>query len=236
MKRSKRYRELLNTYDKREKSSVREAIQRVSNLSSAKFDETVELAVELGVDPRKSDQMIRGSVVLPNGSGQEKKVLVFAEGESQVEAEDAGADWVGGDEFVLKIENGWLECDAIVAIPEMMPKIGKLGKILGPRGLMPTPKNKTVTRDIATAVKEIKMGKVDFKVDRGGNLNLPIGKASFKEDELYENFMEVIKVIWSIRPPSASGAYLKGITLSTTMGPGIKVDVNQVRNELIQRR
>jgi len=236
MKRSKKYKELLSKYDKTKKFSLKEAIGHLINLKSAKFDETVELAVELGVDSRKSEQMIRGSVVLPHGSGREKKVLVFAEGETQVEAEEVGADWVGSEEFIKKIENGWLECDAIVATPEIMPKIGKLGKILGPRGLMPTPKNKTVTRDIAQAVKEIKKGKIDFKIDKGGNIHLPLGKASFKEDELYENFMEVIKIIWNLRPASASGAYFKGITISTTMGPGVKVDVNQVRNELIQRR
>lgn len=236
MKRSKKYKELLSKYDKTKKFSIREAISHLSNLKSAKFDETVDLAVELGVDSRKSEQMIRGSVVLPHGSGKEKKILVFAEGETQVEAEEAGADWVGSEEFIQKIEDGWLECDSIVATPEIMPKIGKLGKILGPRGLMPTPKNRTVTRDIAQIVKEIKRGKIDFKIDRGGNIHLPLGKVSFKEDELYENFMEVIKIIWSLKPLSATGIYLKGITLSATMGPGVKVDVNQVRNELIQRR
>jgi len=233
MKRTKRYKELQNSYDKSIKYPVREAIHQVLALASAKFDETIELAVELGVDPRKSDQMVRGSVVLPEGSGKEKKVLVFAEGELQVEAESAGADWVGGDEFIEKIEGGWLDCDAIIALPEMMPKIGKLGRILGPRGLMPTPKNGTVTRDIGEAVREVKKGKINFKVDRGGNLHLPIGKASFEEDKLYENFLEVIRAIWSQRPPSASGAYIHGITLSPTMSPGVKVDVNQVRNEII---
>ncbi len=235
MRRSKRYKELLNKYDKSKKCTVAEAIRDLCNLRSANFDETVELAVELGVDPRKSDQMVRGSVVLPHGSGKVTKVLVFAEGELQVEAENAGADWVGGDEFVEKVEKGWLECDAIVASPEMMPKIGKLGRILGPRGLMPTPKNGTVTREIGASVKEIKKGKISFKVDRGGNLHLPVGKASFKEDELYENILEVIRMIWNQRPPSASGAYFRGITLSTTMSPGVKIDINHVKNEIIHQ-
>jgi len=236
MKRSKRYKDLLSRYNKSEKHTVVEAIHIVRDLASTNFDETIELAVELGVDPRKSDQMVRGSIVLPHGSGQKKKVLVFVEGELQVEAENAGADWVGCDDFVEKIEKGWLECDAIIAAPEIMSKIGKLGRILGPRGLMPTPKNGTVTRDIATAVEEIKKGRINYKVDRSGNLHLPIGKVSFKEDDLCENFLEVIRVIWSQKPASASGVYIRGITFSTTMSPGVKVDMNQVRNEILQRR
>jgi large subunit ribosomal protein L1 len=226
MKRSKRYKEVSVSRSGEEKSGVKEAITKIKKMASAKFDETVEVAVKLGVDPKKADQMVRGTILLPHGTGKEKKVLAFAEGEQQVEAEKAGADWVGGQEFVEKIEKGWLECDAIVAVPEMMPKIGKLGKILGPRGLMPTPKTGTVTKNIGQAVQEIKKGKVNFKVDQGGNLHVPIGKSSFEENKLYENFNELIEKIWSAKPSSAGGQYLKGIAISTTMGPSVKIDTN----------
>ncbi|MEA1912929.1 MAG: 50S ribosomal protein L1 [candidate division WOR-3 bacterium] len=235
MKRSKRYEELRNSYDKGKRYKTKEAVKVARKLASANFDETVEVALELGIDPRKSDQMVRGSVILPHGSGRERKVLVLAEGELQVEAEKAGADWVGGDEFIKKIEGGWLECDTIIAAPEMMPKIGKLGRTLGPRGLMPTPKNGTVRQDIGEAVREVKKGKINFKADRGGNLYIPIGKASFEVEKLYDNFVQVIRKIWSLKPASASGQYFRGITLSTTMSPGIKVDINYVRNEIVGR-
>jgi large subunit ribosomal protein L1 len=233
MKRSKRYKKLDASYSKEKKCGVKEAFSKIKEMASAKFDETVEVAVKLGVDPKKADQMIRGTILLPHGTGKAKKVLAFVEGELQVEAEKAGADWVGGQEYVEKIGKGWLECDAIVAVPEMMPKIGKLGKILGPRGLMPTPKTGTVTKDIGQAVKEIKKGKVNFKVDQGGNLHVPIGKASFEEKKLYENFVELIDKIMSLKPSSAGGQYLKGIALSTTMGPGIRIDINFLRKEVI---
>jgi large subunit ribosomal protein L1 len=233
MKRSKRYKKSDAPSFKEKKFGVKEAVSKIKETASAKFDETVEVAVKLGVDPKKADQMVRGTILLPHGTGKEKKVLAFAEGELQVEAEKAGADWVGSQEYVEKIEKGWLECDAIVAVPEMMPKIGKLGKILGPRGLMPTPKNGTVTKDIGQAIKEIKQGKVNFKVDQGGNLHVPIGKASFEEKKLYENFVELIGKILSLKPSSAGGQYLKGIALSTTMGPGIGIDTNFVRKEMM---
>ena len=226
MKRSKRYKEVSLSRSREEKTGVKEAIAKVKEMASAKFDETVEVAVKLGVDPKKADQMVRGTILLPHGTGKEKKVLAFAEGEQQVEAEKAGADWVGGQEFVEKIEKGWLECDAIVAVPEMMPKIGKLGKILGPRGLMPTPKTGTVTKNLGQAIQEIKKGKVNFKVDQGGNLHVPIGKASFEENKLCENFNELIEKIWSAKPSSAGGQYLKGVAISTTMGPSVKIDTN----------
>jgi len=233
MKRSKRYKKLDDSYSKEKKYDIKEAVSKIKEMASVKFDETVEVAVKLGVDPKKADQMVRGTILLPHGTGKEKKVLAFVEGELQIEAEKAGADWVGSQDFVEKIEKGWLECDAIVAVPEMMPKIGKLGKVLGPRGLMPTPKNGTVTKDIAQAVKEIKQGKVNFKVDQGGNLHIPIGKASFDEKQIFENFVELLDKIWSLKPSSAGGQYLKGIALSTTMGPGIKIDTNFVRKEVI---
>lgn len=232
MKRSKRYQKLNASYSKEKKLDIKEAVSMVKKMASAKFDETVEVAIRLGVDPKKSDQMVRGTLLLPHGSGKSKKVLAFVEGELVYEAEKAGADWVGGQEFVEKIEKGWLECDAIVAIPEMMPKIGKLGKVLGPRGLMPTPKTGTVTKDIGQAIKEIKQGKVNFKVDDAGNLHIPIGKVSFEENKLYENLIELIKKIWSIKPSSAGGQYFKGMTLSTTMGPGLKIDMNYVKKEI----
>ncbi len=233
MKRSKRYKKLDDSYSKETKYNIKEAVSKIKEMASAKFDETVEVAVKLGVDPKKADQMVRGTIMLPHGTGKEKKVLAFVEGELQVDAEKAGADWVGGQDFVEKIEKGWLECDAIVAVPEMMPKIGKLGKVLGPRGLMPTPKNGTVTKDIGQAVKEIKQGKVNFKVDQGGNLHIPIGKASFDEKQILENFVELLDKIWSLKPSSAGGQYLKGIAISTTMGPGVKIDTNFVRKEVI---
>jgi large subunit ribosomal protein L1 len=233
MKRSKRYKKVDDSYSKETKYSIKEAVSKIKEMASAKFDETVEVAVKLGVDPKKADQMVRGTIMLPHGTGKEKKVLAFVEGELQVEAEKAGADWVGGQDFVEKIEKGWLECDAIVAVPEMMPKIGKLGKVLGPRGLMPTPKNGTVTKDIAQAVKEIKQGKVNFKVDQGGNLHIPIGKASFDEKQIFENFVELLDKILSLKPSSAGGQYLKGIAISTTMGPGVKIDTNIIRKEVI---
>ncbi len=226
MKRSKRYKEISASRSREEKSEIKEAITKIKKMASAKFDETVEVAVKLNVDPKKADQMVRGTILLPHGTGKEKKVLAFAEGEQQVEAEEAGADWVGGQDFVEKIEKGWLECDAIVAVSEMMPKIGKLGKILGPRGLMPTPKTGTVTKNIGQAVQEIKKGKVNFKVDQGGNLHVPIGKASFEDNKLYENFKELIDKIWSVKPSSAGGQYLKGVAISTTMGPSVKIDTN----------
>ncbi|MEJ2354792.1 MAG: 50S ribosomal protein L1 [candidate division WOR-3 bacterium] len=226
MKRSKRYNEISASRSREEKSEIKEAITKIKKMASAKFDETVEVAVKLNVDPKKADQMVRGTILLPHGTGKEKKVLAFAEGEQQVEAEEAGADWVGGQDFVEKIEKGWLECDAIVAVPEMMPKIGKLGKILGPRGLMPTPKTGTVTKNIGQAVQEIKKGKVNFKVDQGGNLHVPVGKASFEDNKLYENFKELIDKIWSVKPSSVGGQYLKGVAISTTMGPSVKIDTN----------
>jgi large subunit ribosomal protein L1 len=233
MKGSKRYQKLSSSYSKETLFEAKDALKKIKEMASANFDETVEVAVKLSVDPKKADQMIRGSILLPHGSGKEKKVLAFAEGEAQAEAEEAGADWVGSQDFVDKIEKGWLECDAIVSVPEMMPKIGKLGKVLGPRGLMPTPKNGTVTKDIGQAVKEIKQGKVNFKVDQGGNVQVPIGKASFKEDDLYENFVALIRRIWGLKPVSVGGQYIKGITLSSTMGPGLKLDINHVRKDII---
>jgi large subunit ribosomal protein L1 len=233
MKRSKRYQKLDSSYSKEKKLDIKEAVSMVKKMASAKFDETVEVAIRLGVDPKKSDQMVRGTLLLPHGSGKEKKVLAFVEGELVYEAEKAGADWIGGQEFVDKIEKGWLEFDAIVAIPEMMPRIGKLGKVLGPRGLMPTPKTGTVTKDIGQAIKEIKQGKVNFKVDDAGNLHVPIGKISFEENKLYENFIELIKKVWSLKPSSAGGQYFKGMTLSTTMGPGLKIDMNYIKKEII---
>lgn len=233
MKKSKRYKKLSSSYSKETLFNVKESLNKIKEMASAKFDETVEAAIKLDVDPKKADQMIRGAILLPHGSGKEKKVLAFAEGESQVEAEKAGADWVGSQDFVDKIEKGWLECDAIVAVPEMMPKIGKLGKVLGPRGLMPTPKNGTVTKDIGRAVKEIKQGKVNFKVDQGGNVHVPIGRASFEENDLYENFVDLIRKVWNLKPSSASGQYLKGITLSSTMGPGLKIDMNHIKKDII---
>ncbi|RME67209.1 MAG: 50S ribosomal protein L1 [Nitrospirae bacterium] len=207
---------------------VDEAVRLVKELASAKFDETVELAVNLNVDPRKADQMVRSTVVLPHGTGKEIKVLVFAKGEKEKEALEAGADYVGAEDLVEKIQGGWLEFDKAVATPDVMPIVGKLGRILGPRGLMPNPKVGTVTFDVGRAVKELKAGRVEFRVDKGGIVHMPVGKASFEEDRLIENIRAAIEAIMKAKPPTVKGRYIKRITLSSTMGPGIRVDLESI--------
>lgn len=196
----------------------------LGELPKAKFDESVELSISLGVDPRHADQMVRGSVVLPHGTGREIRVLVFAVGEKEVEARQGGADVVGGEELIEKISSGWLEFDKAIATPDMMSKVSKIGKILGPRGLMPNPKIGTVTFDIARAIKEIKGGKVEFKVDKGGNLHILVGKASFDLQRLKENIVSLMEAVNRAKPPASRGTYLKGVYLSTTMGPSLSVD------------
>lgn len=207
-----------------------EAVRLIPETSVARFDETVDVAIRLGVDPKHPEQMVRGSVVLPHGTGKSIRVLVFVKGEKEKEALEAGADYVGGDALIEKVSQGWLEFDKVIATPDMMGAVGKIGKILGPRGLMPNPKMGTVTFDVGKAVKEVKAGKVDFKVDKAGNAHIPLGKVSFGEKRLKENLMALLESIIRAKPPSSKGIYLKSITLSTTMGPGVKVDPVEVRN------
>ena len=204
--------------------TLEEAIPLVQKVKYAKFDETVEMAMRLGVDPKHADQMVRGTVVLPHGLGRSKKVLAIAGADKQKEASDAGADHVGGDEIVERIIGGWMDFDAVVATPDMMRAVGKLGKVLGPRGLMPNPKTGTVTPDIARAVREIKAGKVEFRVDKTGIVHAPVGKVSFGPDKLLENTQALIDSVMKAKPAAAKGRYVKSVSLSSTMGPGVRVD------------
>jgi large subunit ribosomal protein L1 len=205
--------------------SLEDAIKMVKEFSYAKFDATVDLAINLGVDPRKSEQMVRGTSVLPHGTGKQVKVLVFAKGEKEKEAQEAGADYVGAEDLVEKISKGWLDFDKSVATPDVMGLVGKLGKILGPRGLMPNPKLGTVTFDIAKTVKEIKAGKVEYKTEKAGIVHVPIGKVSFEADKLLENAKAVIGAIIKAKPATSKGKYLKRISISSTIGPGIDIDI-----------
>jgi len=223
-KRGKKYQESLKLIDKSTLYDAKEAIELVKKTAKANFDETVDVAVRLGVDPRKSDQQIRGAVVLPHGTGKTQRVLVFAKGEKAKEAEAAGADYVGDQEYIDKINEGWFDFDVIVATPDMMAEVGKLGRILGPKGLMPNPKTGTVTFEVEKAVKEIKAGKVEYRVDKAGNVHVPIGKVSFETDKLVENLKTVIEALIKAKPAAAKGTYLKNISVSSTMGPGIKVN------------
>jgi large subunit ribosomal protein L1 len=213
--------------------SIREAMEVMKASAYAKFDESVDLAVRLGVDPKHSEQMVRGSVVLPHGTGKSIKVLVFAKGEKAKEATHAGADYVGAEDLVEKINQGWMDFDQVVATPDLMGMVGKLGKILGPRGLMPNPKTGTVTFDISKAIREIRQGKVDYKVEKAGVIHACVGKASFTADQLKENATVLLESIMKAKPASAKGKYLKSATLSSTMGPGIKLDLNEI-NALVE--
>ncbi len=224
-KRGKKYTESLKLIDRAKLYDVNEALDLVQKTSKANFDETVELAVRLGVDPRHADQQVRGTVVLPHGTGKTKKVLVLAKGEKIQEAEAAGAEYVGGDEFVDKIQKeNWFDFDVVIATPDMMGVVGKIGRVLGPKGLMPNPKSGTVTFDVAKAVEETKAGKVEYRVDKAAIINVPIGKASFGTDKLTDNFKTIMSEIIKAKPASAKGRYLKSVTVSTTMGPGIKLN------------
>ena len=208
--------------------TIEDAVPLMQKVKFAKFDETVELAMRLGVDPKHADQMVRGTVVLPHGLGKSKKVLVIAGADKQKEASDAGADHVGGEEVVEKITGGWMDFDAVVATPDMMRAVGKLGKVLGPRGLMPNPKTGTVTPNIAQAVKEIKAGKVEFRVDKTGIVHAPVGKLSFSAQSLIENVHALVDSVVKAKPAAAKGKYLKSVTMSSTMGPGIAIDTAHV--------
>ena len=212
----------------KEALALRDAVSLVKNSAKAKFDETVEIASHLGVDPRHSDQLVRGTVVLPHGTGKSIRVLVFTKGEKEKEAQAAGADYVGADEYAKKIQEGWTDVDAIIATPDMMGELSKLGRILGPRGLMPNPKSGTVTFDVAKAVKEIKAGKIEYRVDKGANVHAPVGKASFSEDQLYENALAFLRELVRAKPAAAKCTYLKSVTMSSTMGPGVAIDPNVV--------
>ncbi|MCH7568993.1 MAG: 50S ribosomal protein L1 [Deltaproteobacteria bacterium] len=227
--RGKSYRDAVGKVDRNRKYNLQEGVQLVKETALAKFDETVELAVRLGVDPRQADQNVRGAVVLPHGTGKTVRVLAFAKGEKEKEAQGAGADVVGGEDLIKKIREGWLDFDKVVATPDMMGAVGKIGKILGPRGLMPNPKVGTVTAEIGRAVREIKAGKLEFRVDKAGIIHLPIGKVSFNQDRLLENASAVLAALARSKPASAKGNYIRGVALSTTMGPGIKVDPSQLR-------
>jgi len=208
--------------------TLEEALPLVKELKYAKFDETVEVAIRLGVDPKHADQMVRGTVVLPHGLGKSKRVLAIAGADKQKEAQEAGADITGGDDVVEKILGGWMDFDAVVATPDMMRGVGRLGKVLGPRGLMPNPKTGTVTTDIAKAVREIKAGKVEFRVDKTGIVHAPLGKTSFAADALVANAQALVDSILKAKPPAAKGKYLKSITVSSTMGPGVRIDTTAV--------
>ena len=231
MQRSKTYRAAAEQFDKDELYAPLTAIKLAKSGSKKKFDETMDVVMRLGVDPRKADQMVRGTVNLPNGTGKTAKVLVFATGDRAEAAMAAGADEVGSDELIDKVSKGYLDFDAVVATPDMMGKVGRLGRILGPRGLMPNPKTGTVTMDVAKAVSDIKGGKIEFRVDRHANLHFIIGKASFSAEQLAQNYFAALDEIVRLKPSAAKGRYLRKITLSTTMGPGIAVDTNKTRPE-----
>ena len=205
-----------------------EAVQILKKTGIAKFDETVEVAFRLGVDPKHADQQLRGAVSLPHGTGKTKRVLVFAKGEKIKEAENAGADFVGAEELVQKIQGGWFDFDVAVATPDMMGVVGRLGKVLGPKGLMPNPKVGTVTLDVAQAVQEIKAGKIEYRTDKAGNVHLPVGKLSFDEEKILDNYFTLVDTIVKAKPASSKGQYIRNITLSSTMGPGIKVNVSRI--------
>ena len=229
-KRGKKYIESRKKTDVENKNDFNEAIKLIVDSSYAKFDETVDVAVRLGVDPRHADQMVRGTVVLPNGLGKEVKVLVFAKGEKEKEATDAGADFVGNEDLIGKIKEGWFGFDKAVATPDIMGTVGKIGKILGPRGLMPNAKTGTVTFDIARAVKELKAGKIDFRVEKAGIIHAPMGKVSFGAEKIVENVAAFLETVVRLKPASSKGTYLKGIAISTTMGPGIKIDISSIKD------
>src|ERR1700712_5183767 len=230
MKRSKAYRQAAEKVDRSRFYSPLEAAALAKETSPSRMDATVEVAMQLGVDPRKADQMVRGTVNLPHGTGKTARVLVFANGEKADAAREAGADVVGGDELIEKVNGGWLDFDAVVATPDMMGKVGRLGRVLGPRSLMPNPKTGTVTPDVAKAVTDIKGGKIEFRVDRHANLHFIIGKASFSELQLAENYASALDEVLRLKPASSKGRYIKKVTVSTTMGPGVQVDPNRTKN------
>ena len=228
-KTGKKYQENAKLVDRTNLYEIKEAVALAKQTAKANFDETVEAAFRLGVDPKKADQQIRGAMVLPHGTGKTQRVLVFAKGEKAKEAESAGADYVGETEFIEKINKGWFEFDVIVATPDMMAEVGKLGRVLGPKGLMPNPKTGTVTFEVEKAVKDIKAGKVEYRVDKSANIHVPIGKISFEDEKLVENFVALTEQLVKVKPQAAKGTYMKNVSIASTMGPGIKVDVSDFR-------
>ncbi|MBK6764508.1 MAG: 50S ribosomal protein L1 [Micrococcales bacterium] len=229
MRHGKKYNEAAATIDREQVYPPAEAVVLAKSTAKGGFDATVEVAMRLGVDPRKADQMVRGTVNLPHGTGKTARVLVFAQGAKAEEAQGAGADYVGSDELIDKVAGGWIDFDAVVATPDLMGKVGKLGRVLGPRGLMPNPKTGTVTMDVAKAVSDIKGGKIEFRVDKHSNLHFIIGKVSFTDDQLSENYAAAVDEITRLKPSAAKGRYIKKIVMSTTMGPGIQVDPGRSR-------
>ena len=229
-KAGKKYTEAKNKIERTKRYTLEKALQLLPETSYARFDEGIDVAIRLGVDPKKPDQMVRGTVILPHGTGKEVKVLVFAQGEKEKEAREAGTDFVGGEELVEKISQGWLDFDKAIATPDMMKVVSKVGKILGPRGLMPNPKVGTVTFEVGKAVQDIKSGKVEFKVDKAGNIHCSVGKVSFGREKLKENIFALMDSVMKAKPASSKGTYVRGLAISTTMGPGIKVDPLSARN------
>jgi large subunit ribosomal protein L1 len=232
MKHSKKYIQAKEKLAKDDGYSLQDALEAIKEAAFAKFDETAEIAVKLGVDPRHADQMVRGTVILPHGLGKTVKVLVFAKGEKEKEALDAGADYVGSDELMEKVKGGWFDFDVAIATPDIMSSVGKLGRILGPRGLMPNPKTGTVTFDLDRAVKEFKAGKIEFRVDKAGILHAPIGRVSFSTQQLMENALAFLEAVVRLKPAASKGHYIKGVALSSTMGPGVKTNLLEIRRAL----
>jgi large subunit ribosomal protein L1 len=232
MKQSKRYDQSSSKIEKGKEYLLDEAITLIKEMPKTKFDESVEVAMRLGVDPRHADQMVRGTVALPNGTGKTVRVLVLTKGTKEKEAQDAGADYVGLDDYLEKLQQGWLDCDVIIATPDVMSSVGKLGKVLGPKGMMPNPKSGTVTFEVGQAIKEVKAGKIDFRVDRNGNLHAAVGKISFEVSKIKENVKAFLETVLRLKPTSAKGIYLRSVTVSTTMGPGIKLNRAALIEEL----
>jgi large subunit ribosomal protein L1 len=230
MKQGKKYKAAAEKIEVGKFYSLEEAVPILKQMEKAKFDETVLLSANLGVDPRHADQQVRGTVVLPHGTGKKVRVLVISRGEKEKEAAEAGADFVGADEYIPKLREGWVDVDVIIATPDLMGEVGKLGKTLGPKGLMPNPKSGTVTFDVAKAVRDVKAGKIEYRVDKGSNIHVPVGKMSFDAEKLLENIKVLVTELLRVKPSSAKGRYLKSLTLSPTMGPSIKLDTQQVIN------
>lgn len=226
-KKGKRYQKSVELVDPTKSYKINEAIDILKEMTKAKFDETVEAAFRLGVDPKKADEQIRGAMVLPHGTGKTQRVLVFAKGDKVKEAEEAGADYVGNEELINKINEGWFDFDVIVSTPDMMAEVGKLGRVLGPKGLMPNPRTGTVTFEVEKAVTDIKAGQVEYRVDNASNLHVPIGKVSFDHEKLVENFEAVTKTLVRVKPQSSKGTYMRNVAVASTMGPGIKIDVSE---------
>lgn len=226
-KRGKKYQDALKKVDSKKEYAVKDAVQLVKDIAYANFDSTIEVAFNLNVDTKQADQQLRGAVVLPNGTGKDQTVIVFANGENAKAAQEAGADFVGDDDLVEKIQDGWLDFDVAIATPDMMPKVGRLGRVLGPKGLMPNPKAGTVTMDVTKAVNDIKAGKIEYRLDKTNIIHVPIGKASFSEDQLADNFQAVMDAIVKAKPASLKGQYLRSIALTSTMGPSVKVNTSK---------